>query len=69
MKTLNHPRLAFSIKEVAQQLGVSPTSIRRAISRGQLRVCRKFRHLLIPADALQVFVSGELPLSPNVHRA
>ncbi len=35
------PSLLFSVKQVAQQCGVSEKTIRRSIERGELR-CRRF---------------------------
>jgi hypothetical protein len=39
-------------------MGVSEISIRRAIEKGQLRACRAFRHLLIPASELEKLIGG-----------
>lgn len=50
-------RAALKINEFAEACGVSPISIRRAIEKGQIRVCRKFRHVLIPATELEKFLS------------
>lgn len=49
-------KLAYSVKEAADLLGVSTKSIRRAVERGQLPVCRKFRHLLIAKVDLEKFL-------------
>ena len=46
-------RLSYKITEAAELLGVSPTTIRRAIDRGMLNPCRVFRHVLIPVDQLE----------------
>jgi excisionase family DNA binding protein len=50
-------RRAYKIGEAAKLVGVSPISIRRAIGCGQLRVCRAFRHILIPANELEEFLT------------
>jgi len=50
------PRLSYKINEAAKILGVSPITIRRAISRGLLKPCRAFRHPLIPADQLKKLI-------------
>ena len=50
-------RLAYSIKETADALGVSPISVRRLINRGLLRPNRALRHLLIPAGEIDRFLS------------
>jgi len=60
-KNISQPkRMAFKIKEAAQLLGVSEISIRRAIEKGQLRVSRAFRHLLIPASELEKLIEGNV---------
>jgi excisionase family DNA binding protein len=51
------PRLSYKIKEAAKILGVSPITIRRAISRGLLKPCRAFRHPLIPAEQLKKLIA------------
>ena len=51
-------RLSYKIREAAQLVGVSEISIRRAIEKGQLRACRAFRHLLIPASELEKLIGG-----------
>jgi excisionase family DNA binding protein len=50
------PRLSYKINEAAKILGVSPITIRRAISRGLLKPCRAFRHPLIPAEQLKKLI-------------
>ncbi|MBI1178366.1 helix-turn-helix domain-containing protein [bacterium] len=46
-------RLAYSVQEAADLLGVNYFSIYRLIQRGQLKVCRVLRgKLLIPRDEL-----------------
>jgi len=59
--TIKTGRLTLKVNEAAALLGVSATSIRRAISRGQLRVLRKFRHVLIPTDELKRFATLDGP--------
>lgn len=49
-------RLAFSVKEAADMLGVSEKTIRRLISRRLLRASRALRHLLIPKKELERFL-------------
>jgi len=51
-----YPRLSYKINEAAKILGVSPITIRRAISRGLLKPCRAFRHPLIPAEQLKKLI-------------
>jgi excisionase family DNA binding protein len=52
-------KLAFTVKEAAAMIGVSPTSIRRAIARCQLKACRKFRHVLITRGELLRFLGEQ----------
>lgn len=50
------PRLAYRIKEAADELGISETSVRRLIKRGEIRANRKLRHILIPPTELERFM-------------
>lgn len=50
------PRLAYSVKEAADLLGVSEKSIRRLIDRGLLKASRALRHLLIPKKEIERFL-------------
>jgi excisionase family DNA binding protein len=50
------PRLAFSVKEAAEMLGVSEKSVRRLIDRRLLRPSRALRHLLIPKKEIERFL-------------
>lgn len=52
-------KFAFTLKEAAALVGVSTTSLRRAIARGQLTACRKFRHILISRQELERFLGIE----------
>ena len=46
-------RLAYSVQEAAELLGVNYFSVYRLIQRGQLKVCRALRgKLLVPRDEL-----------------
>lgn len=49
-------RLAFSVKEAAEILGVSEKTIRRLINRRLLRASRALRHLLIPRKEIERFL-------------
>jgi excisionase family DNA binding protein len=49
-------RLAFSVSEAAQMLGVSDKTVRRLIDRKLLRVSRALRHLRIPKTELDRFL-------------
>ena len=49
-------RLTFKLREAATALGVSPTSVRRAIKRGLIRPTIAFRHVLISREELERFI-------------
>lgn len=49
-------RLAYSIKEAAEILGVSEKSVRRLIIRRLLWPSRALRHLLIPKKEIERFL-------------
>jgi excisionase family DNA binding protein len=49
-------RRAFSIKETAIILGVSPPSVRRLIARGLLRANRTLRHIRISEAEIDRFL-------------
>lgn len=49
-------RLAFSVRETAEILGVSEKTVRRLIDRRLLRVSRALRHILIPKIAITEFL-------------
>jgi len=51
-------RLTLKINEAAATLGVSISTIRRAIARGDLRANRKLRHVLIPVIELERFAQS-----------
>ena len=54
------PRLAYSIQETAQMLGVCTKTVRRLITRGLLRPSRALRHLLIPKTEIDRFLKETL---------
>jgi excisionase family DNA binding protein len=51
-------RLTIKINEAADLTGLSHQTIRRAIARGDIRVNRKTRHVLIPMDELERFIAA-----------
>jgi len=55
--TNNSPRLAVKISEAASLLGVSTSTVRRLIERGELKVVRCLRHPLIPLSELARLIS------------
>ena len=59
--TEDFPRLAYSVGEVAQMLGVCPKTVRRLIDRGLIRASRKLRHLMIPRTEVERFLRETLP--------
>ena len=50
------PRLAFSVRETAEALGVSEKTIRRLIDRQLLNPSRALRHLLISKKEVERFL-------------
>jgi excisionase family DNA binding protein len=56
MSGISTPRLAFSVKETADMLGLSEKTIRRLIARRLLRSSRALRHLLIPRKEIERFL-------------
>lgn len=46
-------RLALSVKETAEALGVCEKTVRRLIQRRLLRASRALRHLLIPRTEIE----------------
>ncbi|MBU6401007.1 MAG: helix-turn-helix domain-containing protein [Verrucomicrobia bacterium] len=53
-------RLAFSVREAAEILGVSEKSIRRLINRRLLKSSRALRHLRIPKSELSRYLETTL---------
>ena len=51
-------RLTLKINEAAGLTGLSHQTIRRAIARGDIRVNRKTRHVLIPMVELERFIAA-----------
>jgi len=51
-------RGALKLKEAAQYLGVSSTTVRRLINRGQIQPNRALRHILIPVEELDRFLQS-----------
>jgi excisionase family DNA binding protein len=52
-------KLAYSIKESTEQLGLSRAYINTLIARGELRYRKVGRRVLIPRDALLEFLEGK----------
>lgn len=51
--TESFSRATYKVSEAAAIFGVSPTTIYRLIERGELKVIRLTRHILIPASELE----------------
>ncbi len=49
-------RIAYKLSEAATLLGVSTTTIRRAIKRGLIKPSRAFRHVIISKEELNRFL-------------
>ena len=54
------PRLAYSVRETAEMLGVSEKTIRRLVARGMLRPSKALRHLRIPRSEIERFLKETL---------
>ena len=58
--TAEPERLAYSVQEAADLLGVNYFSVYRLIQRGKLKVCRALRgKLLVPRDELLKLLKSE----------
>ena len=58
--TTTPERLAYSVQEAADLLGVNYFSVYRRIQRGKLKVCRALRgKLLVPRDELLKLLKSE----------
>jgi len=49
------------LREAADFLACSPSTLRRAIRRGDLKAQRWMRHVVIAQDEIERFASGEKP--------
>jgi excisionase family DNA binding protein len=59
-RTTSSERLAYSVQEAADLLGINYFSVYRLIQRGKLRVCRALRgKLLVPRDELLKLLKSE----------
>jgi excisionase family DNA binding protein len=54
------PRLAYSIRETAEILGVSYITVYRLLKRGLLKSSTALRHKLIPAAEIERFLKSTL---------
>ena len=54
------PRLAYSLREAAEVLGLSYSSCFRLVQRGLLRSSNALRHKLIPAIEIERFLKDTL---------
>jgi excisionase family DNA binding protein len=59
-QTAQLSRLAYSMRETADILGVSYITVHRLIKRGKLRSCSALRHKLIPATEIERFLKSTL---------
>ena len=50
------PRLAYSVREAAEMLGVCEKTVRRLIARGLISPNKALRHLLIPKKEIERFL-------------
>jgi excisionase family DNA binding protein len=54
-------RLAYSVKEAAESIGVSARTIVREIQRGRLSAIRIGRRVVVPAQSLADFLTRREP--------
>ena len=52
------PRMAFSVNECAEALGVAPISVRRLLARGLLQSAPGLRHRVIPKTSIENYLTG-----------
>ena len=58
-KELSEMRIAYSIKEVAQLIGVSKGHLRNENQRGKLRFIKSGNRILITNEDLRAYLQGE----------
>jgi excisionase family DNA binding protein len=58
-------RATFNLPEVAQMLGCSRSSVYRWASEGEIPTIRIGRRVLVPREALEQLLGGELELGPE----
>jgi hypothetical protein len=54
------PKLAFSIPETSQIIGVSDVTVRRLLRRGKLRALSSLRHKIIPMSEIERFLRSDV---------
>ena len=54
------PKLAYSMAETAQVIGVTYITVHRLLKRGLLRSSTALRHKLIPASEIERFLKATL---------
>lgn len=52
------PRMALTIKEAAEAMGISAGHVRNRIKRGDLRTVKIGRRVLITTEALKLWLEG-----------
>lgn len=58
-KELSEMRMAYSLKEVAQLIGVSKGHLRNENQRGKLRFIKSGKRILITNEDLHAYLQGE----------
>jgi len=61
--SLSHQRLAISVSEAAQMLGISRARLYPLISRGEIPSFKIGGRRLVPVKALESFIERQLQLS------
>jgi excisionase family DNA binding protein len=57
------PRLAYTMRETAEILGVSYITVHRLIKRGKLRACDALRNKVIPLVEIERFLRESIAVS------
>ena len=59
MTTVQNPetKLSVKLKQAAEMLSISESSLRRKIDSGEIAACRAFRHIVIAVDELKRFLA------------
>lgn len=53
---MSSPRLAYSLNEVAQKLGLGLANVKRLIDSGELESRRVGRRVIVPVSALELYL-------------
>jgi hypothetical protein len=54
------PKLAFTIPQTGQIIGVSDVTVRRLLRRGKIRCLTSLRHKIIPLAEIERFLKADI---------